>query len=95
MAWWGIALASGPNINYPFVDEQANKVAYEAIQKAMSLSGSVTPVERDLIRAQAKRFAMPAPADRYPWTRPMPRRWGGLPQPIPGTSTSGPCSPNR
>ncbi len=66
MAWWGIALASGPNYNYPFVDEKVNQQAYEAIQKAASLTGSVTPVERDLIQAQSKRFAMPAPADRLP-----------------------------
>src|SRR5438105_6713604 len=36
MAWWGVALAVGPNYNLP-VDADREKVAYDAIQKAKSL----------------------------------------------------------
>lgn len=33
MAYWGIALALGPNINLP-IDTDHEKAAYEAMQKA-------------------------------------------------------------
>src|SRR5881296_2601707 len=37
MAYWGIALALGPNINLD-VDAEREKAAFEAVQKALSLA---------------------------------------------------------
>jgi tetratricopeptide (TPR) repeat protein len=64
MAWWGAALAAGPNINNPAMDEEASKSAFEALQEAMAHRDAVSPVERDLIEALSKRYAWPAPEDR-------------------------------
>ncbi|MBV9087007.1 MAG: tetratricopeptide repeat protein [Acidobacteriaceae bacterium] len=55
MAWWGVALAVGPNYNLP-VDEAREKVAYDAIQKAQSLASKASPSERGYIEALAKRY---------------------------------------
>ena len=55
MGWWGIALATGPNINLP-EDNDRGKVAFNAIQKARSLESTGTPEERTLIDALAKRY---------------------------------------
>src|SRR6185369_1213539 len=64
MAFWGAALAAGPNINNPTMDEAATKAAADAIAKAReSLSGQ-SEVERDLIEALAKRYVFPPPPDR-------------------------------
>lgn len=63
MGHWGIAYALAPNINKPMPPEAAAR-AYEASQKALSLSDRATPVERDLIAALAKRYAAQPPADR-------------------------------
>ncbi len=64
MAYWGLAYAAGPNINWwkPFPEQEA--AAYEAIQTALKLSGHATPVERDLIQALSVRFDGSAPEDR-------------------------------
>jgi tetratricopeptide (TPR) repeat protein len=64
MAHWGRALAAGPNINNPAMDEPASKAAYEAAQRARELAPSATQVERDLIDAVARRYAWPPPKDR-------------------------------
>jgi len=58
MAYWGIAEAVGPNYNDP-ASENRFKQAHEAIQKAVDLSSSASPSEKDYIQAMAKRF----PAD--------------------------------
>ncbi len=55
MAYWGIALALGPNYNDPSNVERA-KQAYVAIQKARSLESSATPAEREYIEALAKHY---------------------------------------
>ena len=55
MAYWGIALALGPNINAP-PDTNRGQEAYAAIVKAKSLEASVTPPEREYIEALAKRY---------------------------------------
>src|SRR5437868_2157275 len=49
MAHWGRALALGPNINAPEIDEAAAKAAYEAAQRALALSAAATPAERGYI----------------------------------------------
>ncbi len=56
MAYWGIAYAVGPNYNLP-VDEAREKAAYEAIQKALSLSSKGPESERAYIEALAKRYS--------------------------------------
>ncbi len=55
MCWWGIALASGPNINAP-ITEQGGLRAFEAIRRAEQESAGVTAVEQDLIRALSTRY---------------------------------------
>jgi len=56
MAYWGIALSLGPNINQP-EDTDRGKTAYAAIAKAKSLEANVSQPERDYIDALAKRYA--------------------------------------
>ncbi len=53
--YWGIALASGPNINAP-MDAESGARAYASIQKALTLADNASPVERDLIHALAERY---------------------------------------
>ena len=62
MAYWGIALALGPNINLD-VDPEREKAAYEAVQKALSLAARVPENERAYIEALAKRYAIDPKAD--------------------------------
>jgi tetratricopeptide (TPR) repeat protein len=56
MAYWGIALAVGPNYNLD-IDPERAKTAYEAIQKALSLSSHAPEHERAYIQALAKRYS--------------------------------------
>jgi tetratricopeptide (TPR) repeat protein len=62
MAYWGMALALGPNINAD-VDPEREKLAYAAIQKAQSLSAKVSEPERAYIDAMAKRYSNDPKAD--------------------------------
>jgi tetratricopeptide (TPR) repeat protein len=62
MPYWGVALALGPCINLD-VDPPHEKAAYEAVQKAMSLSPGVTESERAYIQALAKRYSADAGVD--------------------------------
>ncbi len=55
MAYWGQAIALGPNLNAPLTPENA-AAALAAIDKARSLAKSAAPIERALIEAQARRF---------------------------------------
>jgi tetratricopeptide (TPR) repeat protein len=63
MCHWGIALASGPNINAP-MDSAAGVAAYEAISRARARMGGASTVERALIEALSVRYAAVPPADR-------------------------------
>jgi Tetratricopeptide repeat len=63
MCWWGVAFVAGPNINTP-MDPAALPEAYAAAEKAVALAGGVTPAERAYVQALAKRYVVPAPADR-------------------------------
>ena len=56
MAWWGIALAVGPNYNLP-VDPEREKIAVDAIDKAKALCAGGPPIEKDYIDAMAKRYS--------------------------------------
>jgi len=62
MAWWGIALAVGPNYNMP-VDPEHEKIAEHAIEKARSLDTDAPQVEKDYIDALARRFSGDANPD--------------------------------
>src|SRR3984957_15620165 len=56
MAYWGIALSLGPNINLP-EDTDRGKMAYAAISRAKSLEGSASAAVRQYIDALANRYA--------------------------------------
>lgn len=55
MCWWGIALASGPNINAPMTDS-GGALALRAIAEARRHATKATPLERDLIAALSVRY---------------------------------------
>ena len=57
MAWWGVALALGPNINQD-VDLAHEEAAYDAVQKALVLAKDKPEAERDYIEALAKRYSL-------------------------------------
>ena len=56
MAFWGVALAVGPNYNLP-VDPEREKLAVEACNKAHALASTATAIERDYINAMCARFS--------------------------------------
>jgi tetratricopeptide (TPR) repeat protein len=56
MAWWGVALALGPNINAPMGPAEERR-ANDAVQRAKELSGGTTPKERAYIEALAARYS--------------------------------------
>ena len=62
MAYWGIALALGPNINMD-VDAEREKAAFEAVQKALSLASKASEPERAYINALATRYSNDPKAD--------------------------------
>ena len=62
MAWWGVALAVGPNYNLP-VDPEHEKIAVEAVDKAKALSAGAPQIEKDYIDALARRFSHEAKPD--------------------------------
>ena len=63
MAHWGRAIALGPHINAPEIDETAARAAYAAVQRALALSGNATAAERAYIAALAKRYPADPKAD--------------------------------
>jgi tetratricopeptide (TPR) repeat protein len=64
MAHWGVALANGPHINNPAVDEAHAKAAWDAMTRAREFVRQASPAEHALIDALGARYAMPQPADR-------------------------------
>jgi len=56
MAYWGMALVLGPNINAGMEYSDINP-AYRAIQKAIKFSNGVTKKEKDFILALSKRYS--------------------------------------
>jgi len=62
MAWWGVAMSYGVNINTPFESAQARH-GHDAIAKARALQSGVPPPERALIAAATQRFAFDRPSD--------------------------------
>lgn len=63
MAYWGWALALGPNLNLPMQPE-AIPLAFKASRKALELMGGATPVEQALSGALAERYSNDTKADR-------------------------------
>lgn len=63
LPWWGIAYASGININDPTMTEQEAQSAWEARNEALTRLDQATPVEKALIEALAVRYSMPPPED--------------------------------
>jgi len=55
MAYWGIALAHGTNINF-VVDAAGERAAYAAIHHAIALERNASSAERAYIRALAARY---------------------------------------
>jgi len=62
MPLWGIALAVGPNYNLD-VDAERERLAFDTIQKAKSLSQHAPAVERDYVEALTARYSSEANAD--------------------------------
>ncbi len=63
MAYWGVALALGPNINAMMLPEAALE-AYEALQKAIELSPQASERDRAYITALSRRYVKEPTADR-------------------------------
>jgi len=66
MAWWGIAIANGPNINNPMVTPEQAKAARDALQHAEVSASKGTAIEQALIKAARERYQDPQPEDRRP-----------------------------
>jgi tetratricopeptide (TPR) repeat protein len=64
MAYWGIAMANGPHVNFPLVPPPNAEAAWKNLQLAKRYADTCTPVEQDLIEALAARYANPQPEDR-------------------------------
>jgi pimeloyl-ACP methyl ester carboxylesterase len=63
MAYWGQALARGPNLNAPMTRDNG-RAAYVAIQAARAASPRTSPRERALINALGARYAPEGAGDR-------------------------------
>ena len=63
MAYWGMALALGPNINLPMSPEN-EPIAYELIQKAVSLADRISVKEKAYIEALTVRYSGVISSDR-------------------------------
>ncbi len=62
MAWWGVALALGPNINQE-VDLAHEAAAYDAAQKALALAKDKPEAERAYIGALTRRYSLDPKSD--------------------------------
>jgi tetratricopeptide (TPR) repeat protein len=63
---WAVALANGPHINFPLVDEPHAAAAWDALAQARRFVGKASPVEQDLVKALQGRYSHPQPEDRRP-----------------------------
>ncbi len=77
MAWWGVALAVGPNYNLA-VDPEREKAAAEAIVKARALDSPAPQIEKDYIEAMAKRFSADPQPDYHQLDMDYSRAMGAL-----------------
>ena len=62
MAYWGIAYANGPHVNFPLVPPPNAEAAWKNLQLARQNAGQCTQVEKDLIEALSalERVEMPS-----------------------------------
>jgi len=65
MAYWGMALVLGPNINLA-MDDKDIPTAYQSVLKAISLLDEETEREKDYVLALAERYSNEVPDDRSP-----------------------------
>ena len=63
MAYWGMAMVLGPNINMP-MDSAVVTSAYESVQKAISKLDNETQKEKDWVIALSKRYSKEKMEDR-------------------------------
>jgi tetratricopeptide (TPR) repeat protein len=63
MAYWGVALAVGPNYNEPQIDPERMKAAVEALKMAKSLEARASDIERGYVDALTRRFSLDPGAD--------------------------------
>jgi len=68
MAYWGMALVLGPNINLPMSPE-SEPVAYELAEKAKSLTGNASAKEKDLIATLFARYSGESSSNRIKFDR--------------------------
>ncbi len=64
MAYWGMAIVLGPNINLP-MDKASVPNAFQAVQKAVSHLDNATEKERDWVLALSKRYNNKETNDRH------------------------------
>jgi tetratricopeptide (TPR) repeat protein len=64
MAYWGIALARGPNYNESEIDAGRERIASDAIRKAQALASHASASEQAYIGAMAKRVSPEPKADQ-------------------------------
>lgn len=64
MAHWGVAVASGPHINFPLVPPPAAELAWAELELAGKHASKGTSIEQALIGALGSRYANPQPEDR-------------------------------
>jgi tetratricopeptide (TPR) repeat protein len=71
MCFFGVALANGPHINNPALDEPHARAAYDAVTAARRLVANVDDagIEHDLVEALAARYAADPAAPRKPLDR--------------------------
>ncbi|MEM7467542.1 MAG: hypothetical protein AAF387_11770 [Pseudomonadota bacterium] len=82
MAYWGWAMALGPNLNLWMLPEVV-PAAYKAIQKADALKEAVSPRERAFIEAAVTRFTNDPTLDRLPFDLAYATAMGGVVQRFP------------
>lgn len=63
LCWWGEAMALGPNINAA-MDGRDRPAALAALDRAVALKASASPLEQALIEALATRYSRDPAADR-------------------------------
>jgi len=78
-----VALCNGPHINKPDLPEDRGEAAWSALQKAVALKDTLTPVERDLITALEARYSSNFKAEREPldlaYAQAMAKVWANYP----------------
>jgi tetratricopeptide (TPR) repeat protein len=61
MAYWGIAMAHGPDPNFPNISKAHGHAGLQALLKACELKPAASPAEKALIGALCERFDEPLP----------------------------------